>query len=57
MLIMDGIIFVLILEISARELIDGFMSSWWDWRTVLKPSVVVVICAALGTEKSRSGLM
>ena len=56
MLFIYGGSFLVVFEISARALMDICMSSWWDGRTVLTSSVVVVTCATLGTERPRSGL-
>ena len=51
-LMIDVSMFVILLIIADRELIDGRTPSWWRGRIFLTPSVVVVTCAALGLERS-----
>ena len=56
MLMINGSIFVVYFERSARLLMEGWKYCWWRGRTILLPSVVMTTGSALGTERSRSGL-
>ena len=56
-LLMYGILFLVVLKISAREFMARWIYRWWVGRNVLIPSIVMVTCLELRVEMSRSRLM